>query len=40
MELAEPLLVGAVPDVDETVGAARRKRVVLAVKRDGVHLRI
>ena len=39
MELAKPLFVGAVPDVDEAVGAARRKGVVLAVEGDGVNLR-
>jgi hypothetical protein len=38
VELAEPLLVGTVPDVDEAVGAAGGERVVLAVEGDGVHL--
>ena len=37
VELAEALLVGAVPDVDEAVGAARGEGVVVAVEADGVH---
>ena len=37
VELAEPLLVLPVPDVDEAVGAAGGERVVIAVEADGVH---
>ena len=37
MELAQPLLVEAVPDVDVTVRAAGGERVVLTVEADGVH---
>ena len=37
VELAEALLVGAVPDVDEAVGAAGGEGVVVAVEADGVH---
>ena len=37
VELAEAFLVEAVPDVDEAVRAAGRKRVVVAVERDRVH---
>lgn len=36
MKLTEALLVEAVPDVDEAVGAASRERVVLVVEGDGV----
>ncbi len=40
MELAKPLLVRAVPDVDEAIGAAGGERVVLAMEGDGVHLKV
>ena len=36
VKLTEALLVEAVPDVDEAVGAASRERVVLVVEGDGV----
>ena len=36
MELTKSFLVEAVPDVDETVGAARREGVEAAVERDRV----
>ena len=37
MELAESLLVEAVPDVDKAVAATRRKCVVSAVEGDGIY---
>jgi len=36
VKLTEALLVEAVPDVDEAVGAASRECVVLVVEGDGV----
>ena len=37
VELAQPLLVVPIPDVDEPVAAARGKGVVLPMEGDGVH---
>lgn len=37
MELAQPLLVESIPDVDVPVRAARRERVVHRVEADRVH---
>ena len=37
VELAQSLLVGPIPDVDEPVGASRSEGVVVLVEGDGVH---
>lgn len=36
MELAKPLLILPIPDVDDPIGPSCSKRVVLTVKGDGV----
>jgi len=40
VELAESLLVGAVPDVDQAIGATGGERVIVPMERNGVHLLI